>query len=93
MSVFSWFSKKSSASEEQTAQTKNALGKTRESFLSKLGRIVAGKREIDADFLDEIEEFCKNRALGNAVINAAELIEKGNYGEVEKKVRKGEANF
>ena len=38
-------------------------------------------------FLDEIEEFCKNRALGNAVINAAELIEKGNYGEVEKKVR------
>lgn len=38
-------------------------------------------------FLDEIEEFCKNRALGNAVINAAELIEKGNYGEVEKRVR------
>ena len=38
-------------------------------------------------FLDEIEEFCKNRALANAVINAAELIEKGNYGEVEKRVR------
>jgi archaellum biogenesis ATPase FlaH len=38
-------------------------------------------------FLDEIEEFCKNRALANAVINAADLIEKGNYGEVEKRVR------
>jgi replicative DNA helicase len=37
--------------------------------------------------LDEIEEFCKNRALANAVINAADLIEKGNYGEVEKRVR------
>lgn len=38
-------------------------------------------------FLDEIEEFCKNRALANAVISAVDLIEKGNYGEVEKRVR------
>lgn len=45
-----------------------------------------GPQHQDA-FLDEIEEFCKNRALGNAVINAADLIEKGNYGEVEKRVR------
>jgi len=38
-------------------------------------------------FLDEIEEFCKNRALANAVLSAVDLIEKGNYGEVEKRVR------
>ena len=38
-------------------------------------------------FLDEIEEFCKNRALGNAVAESVDLIEKGNYGEVERKVR------
>jgi len=38
-------------------------------------------------FLKEIESFCKNRALANAVINAVTLIEKGNYGEVEKQVR------
>jgi len=38
-------------------------------------------------FLDEIEEFCKNRALADAVLNAVDLIEKGNYGEVEKLVR------
>jgi archaellum biogenesis ATPase FlaH len=38
-------------------------------------------------FLDEIEGFCKNRALANAVLGAADLIEKGNYGEVEKRVR------
>lgn len=38
-------------------------------------------------FLDEIEEFCKNRALADAVISAVDLIEKGQYGEVEKRVR------
>lgn len=38
-------------------------------------------------FLNEIEEFCKNRALADAVLNAVDLIEKGNYGEVEKQVR------
>ncbi len=38
-------------------------------------------------FLDEIEEFCKNRALADAVTSAVQLIEKGNYGEVERKVR------
>jgi replicative DNA helicase len=38
-------------------------------------------------FLDEIEEFCKNRALADAVLSAVELIDKGNYGEVEKRVK------
>ena len=38
-------------------------------------------------FLDEIEEFCKNRALASAVLDSLDLIEKGNYGEVEKRVR------
>jgi archaellum biogenesis ATPase FlaH len=38
-------------------------------------------------FLDEIEEFCKNRALADAVLGAVDLIEKGNYAEVEKRVR------
>lgn len=38
-------------------------------------------------FLDEIEEFCKNRALADAVTSAVKLIENGNYGEVEKRVR------
>lgn len=38
-------------------------------------------------FLKEIEGFCKNRALANAVYDAVDLIDKGNYGEVEKRVR------
>lgn len=38
-------------------------------------------------FLDQIEEFCKNRALADAVLSAPDLIAKGAYGEVEKKVK------
>ena len=38
-------------------------------------------------FLDEIEEFCRNRALADAVLSAPELIQKGNYAEVEKRVK------
>ena len=38
-------------------------------------------------FLTEIEEFCKNRALALAITDSVELIEHGNYGEVEKRVR------
>lgn len=38
-------------------------------------------------FLNEIEEFCKNRAIADAVIGAVDLIEKGHYNEVEKRVR------
>jgi archaellum biogenesis ATPase FlaH len=38
-------------------------------------------------FLDQIEEFCKNRALADAVLSAPDLIAKGAYGEVEKRVK------
>lgn len=38
-------------------------------------------------FLNEIEEFCKNRALANAINASIELLEKGNYAEIEKQVK------
>jgi replicative DNA helicase len=38
-------------------------------------------------FLDQIEEFCRNRALADAVLSAPDLIAKGNYSEVEKRVK------
>lgn len=38
-------------------------------------------------FLDQIEEFCKNRALADAVLSAPDLIAKGAYSEVEKRVK------
>jgi hypothetical protein len=43
--------------------------------------------QLQQAFLDQIEEFCKNRALADAVLSASELIAQGNYGEVEKRVR------
>lgn len=38
-------------------------------------------------FLDEVEQFCKHKALENAIISSMKLLQNGNYGEVEKKVR------
>lgn len=36
---------------------------------------------------DEIESFCKQRAIEKAVLAAPELIEKGDYGAVESKIK------
>lgn len=52
--------------------------------LEKIDRLSAQQQDA---FLDQIEEFCKNRALADAVLSAPDLIQKGNYGEVEKRVR------
>lgn len=49
-----------------------------------IGDISPGHQDA---FLSEIEEFCKNRALADAVTSAVDLIERGNYGEVERMVR------
>lgn len=43
-------------------------------------------QHVDA-FLHEIENFCKSQALANAVLSAVDLIEQGNYGEVEKRIK------
>lgn len=43
--------------------------------------------QLQQAFLDQIEEFCKNRALADAVLSATDLISKGNYAEVEKRVK------
>jgi KaiC/GvpD/RAD55 family RecA-like ATPase len=43
--------------------------------------------QLQQAFLDQIEEFCKNRAIADAVLSAPELIQKGNYAEVEKRVK------
>ena len=64
MAFFNWFNKKNNVPEEQLQETKSALGKTRENIFSKLSRIVAGKREIDAAFLDEIEEALLTSDVG-----------------------------
>ena len=67
MSLFNWFSKNKNTPEEttpQALQTQRALEKTRTGFLSKLGRLFTGKRQIDADFLDELEEVLLTSDVG-----------------------------
>lgn len=38
-------------------------------------------------FLDEIESFCRHMALTNAILKGSELLEKGDYGNIEKLVK------
>ena len=38
-------------------------------------------------FLDEFETFCRHKALERAIIDSADLLEKGDYGPVEEKIK------
>jgi fused signal recognition particle receptor len=62
--MFNWFKKKSNVSEEEVQITRKALDKTRTGFLAKLGRLISGKNEIDADVLDELEEALLTSDVG-----------------------------
>jgi fused signal recognition particle receptor len=87
MSIFNWFSKNKpkeetpAAQEEQAAQTQAALEKTRTGFLSKLGRLFTGKRQVNNDFLDELEEVLLTSDVG--VETTVQIIE-----NLEKRVSK-----
>lgn len=52
--------------------------------LSKVDNISLHHRHA---FLEEIETFCRTRALVNTILEAPDLIEKGLYGEIEKRVK------
>lgn len=87
MSIFNWFSKNKpkeeipAAQEEQAVQTQAALEKTRTGFLSKLGRLFTGKRQVNSDFLDELEEVLLTSDVG--VETTVQIIE-----NLEKRVSK-----
>ena len=38
-------------------------------------------------FIDEFEQFCKHKALEAAILKSADLLEKGEFGAVEKMVK------
>jgi len=38
-------------------------------------------------FLDEFETFSRHRALERAILSSPDLLEEGNYGEVEEKIK------
>ena len=37
--------------------------------------------------LDEFEEFCRHKALEGAILTSADMLEKGDYGSVEDKIK------
>ncbi|MBM3938004.1 MAG: signal recognition particle-docking protein FtsY [Sphingomonadales bacterium] len=95
MSVFNWFSKNKpkeeipAAQEEQAAQTQAALEKTRTGFLSKLGRLFTGKRQVDNDFLDELEEVLLTSDVGvettvQIIQNLEKRVSKDSYVSEEE---------
>ena len=82
--MFNWFSKNKAKPEEVTpeaVQTQQALEKTRTGFLSNLSRLFTGKRQIDAAFLDELEEVLLTSDVG--VETTVQIIE-----NLEKRVSK-----
>lgn len=95
MSIFNWFSKNKpkeeipAAQEEQAAQTQAALEKTRTGFLSKLGRLFTGKRQVDNNFLDELEEVLLTSDVGvettvQIIQNLEKRVSKDSYVSEEE---------
>lgn len=74
MGFFNFFSKETKANKEVLDQ---GLSKTKESFLSKLSKAIAGKSKVDDDFLDELEEILITSDVGvDTTLRIIERIEK-----------------
>ena len=64
-------------SREKKESLDKGLNKTRESVLSKLGRVILGKTKVDADVLDNLEEVLISSDVGvNTTLKIIERIEK-----------------
>src|SRR6201747_1800083 len=63
MGLFDFFKKKESTQEEQTALD-TGLEKTKDNFLSKITKVIAGKSAVDDDVLDDLEEVLVTSDVG-----------------------------
>ncbi|WP_316791731.1 signal recognition particle-docking protein FtsY [Pedobacter frigoris] len=80
MGLFDFFKKKETAPEAQVALDKG-LEKTKEGFLSKITKAVAGKSTVDDDVLDNLEEVLVTSDVG--VSTTLKIIER-----IEQRVAK-----
>jgi fused signal recognition particle receptor len=64
MAIFNFFQKKESPAEPDPVSTQKGLETTRQSLLSKIGKAFIGKRQVNADFLDELEEILISADVG-----------------------------
>ncbi|HDD45040.1 MAG TPA: signal recognition particle-docking protein FtsY [Candidatus Desulfofervidus auxilii] len=89
--MLKWFRKKKEPEEKKEpqkglfARLKERLSKTRQSFTSKLDRLMLGKKEIDEEVLEELEEILIMADLG--VKATQDLIQ-----QLTKKVSRKEIN-
>jgi len=62
-----------------------------EQLLATTGMQLAGIPDVDDRhkkwFIDEFEQFCKQKALEGAILKSTDLLEKGDFGAVEKLVK------
>ena len=54
---------------------------------TKLSRIPSVSQAESDWLVDEFEQFCRHKALEKAIIESADLLEKGDYGTVETKIK------
>lgn len=73
MGLFDFFKKKESTPQEQQALD-TGLEKTKDSFLSKISRVVAGRSTVDDEVLDELEEVLVTSDVG--VSTTLKIIER-----------------
>jgi len=64
---------------------------TKEQIKASSGTELAGIPDVDDRhkkwFIDEFEQFCKHKALEGAILKSTDLLEKSEYGAVEKLVK------
>ena len=64
---------------------------TRDQILATTGLELQELKDVDDRhqkwFIDEFETFCRHKALESAILESADLLEKGEYGPVERKIK------
>ena len=64
---------------------------TRDQILATTGLELQELKDVDDRhqkwFVDEFETFCRHKALEAAILESADLLEKGEYGPVERKIK------
>ena len=63
---------------------------TVEMIKAETGQIIELLNDIEQHsewFIDEFETFCRHKAIERAIVNSADLLEEGRYGEVETTIK------
>ncbi len=90
MGIFDFFKKKAEPEiQEEKEALDKGLEKTKEGFLSKIGRAVVGKSKVDEEVLDELEEILLTSDVGvpttlKIIQRIEERVERDKYVNTEE---------